>query len=191
MKWIAISIVFSLSCFAQHLSEPYSVKGDRLGENLATWKANNPRFDSCDGNAGDRIADPDVVYCVPRSWEDGQSLSFAGSPLLAETTWFYKGSLYKIEMTLLSTAGLANIMTGLKTTLGTPNHRQTKTLRNGFGFKFDRHRWTWTNKVSTAELVYSNTGDDCPRITFTLDGPNKTATASHKIAELNGAPSGT
>lgn len=176
-----------MAASSQSAPEPYSVKADKLGEALTEWKANNPQVDKCNNNTVDNrpdsAVDPDVIYCFPRSLQDGQSLTYATAPLLTETAWFYNGRLYKVEMTLFSSAWLTNVMTGLAEKFGAPAGRETTPLQNGFGARFEQERWTWTNGVSTVELMYSNAPSNCPDVTFTLDSPNKDVTDRQKQAE--------
>jgi hypothetical protein len=196
LQWIPLLIAFSAVPSAPQIQpEPYSVKADKLGETLTAWKTNNPRLDKCENDTVDNrigsAVDPDVVYCIARSWEDDQNLTFATAPLLTETAWFYKGSLYKVEMTLLNRFGLPDVMAGRGTKLGAPSGRETTPMQNGFGASFEEDRWTWANKVSTAELVYTDAPDDCPQVTFTLDAPNKEVTDRQKQVEEGKARSDT
>jgi hypothetical protein len=182
MMWVSLVMALNLSCCAQDPSEPYAVGGDRLGETLTEWKANNPDLDICRNKTHERgeraSVDHDVVYCVPRPGADGAPLSFAGATLLAETAWFYKGSLFKIEITLRNKTGLADVMNFLRARLGTQTGRGRTPFRDGFGFRFEQFTWIWRNKVSTAQLTLSNTPDDSPQIIFTLDSVNNNVTES-------------
>lgn len=166
-----------MTAFSQSSPQPYSLKADRLGETLMEWKANNPRFDECDkyriDDLPDSAIDPKLVYCVTRRWEDGQNFTYARTPLLTETAWFYKNSLYKVEMTLLTDAGIGDVITALKRKFGKPAGSKTTWRENGFGVRFERKRLTWTNRVSTLELTYSNASSDHPEVLFTLNALDK------------------
>ena len=192
-RWIIHLIVLSTTYAApQGQPEPYSIKLDKLGENLSQWLANNPDFDYCDNNTVDNrpgsAIDTDVVYCFPRIHDD-KRLTYGSAPLLTETVWFYKRSLYKLEMTLRSRFGLADAMPALEAKFGEPSGREVTWMQNGFGAKFERSRWTWTNKLSTVELVYSDAPDDYPTITVTLDAANKEVSDRIKRAEQTRARS--
>jgi hypothetical protein len=176
MRLAALAIALSVSCPAQTPPKPYTVKSDVLGETLKDWKGNNPQIDHCENNTVDNRAgseaDPDVMFCIPRAGLP-DNLTFAAAPLLEETAWFYKGSLYKLEIVLENRFGLPDVMTGLQAKLGDPATRESAPLQNGFGAKFEQEKWGWTNGVSSAELVYSDASNDHPAITFALDEPNK------------------
>jgi len=170
-------VLLSLAASSQTHTEPYSVKTDRLGETVGEWRTNNPHVDSCQNNTVDdhpgSEIDPDLMFCIPRSGFADGSLTFAAAPLLSETAWFYKGSMYKVELTLKNSFGLPDIMTGLRAKFGVPTSKEKTPLQNGFGARFQRDKWTWTNGISTVELVYSDAPNDYPSITFTLDTINK------------------
>lgn len=130
--------------------------------------------------------DPDVVFCFPPS---GDNLTFANAPLLSETSWFYKGHLYKLEMTLRNTFGLPDLMTALGEKFGKPASHQTTQLQNGFGAQFEQDVFNWNNGVSTVELSYVLKPDQSPTLKFTLDAPNREVTERQKVASQKKATS--
>jgi hypothetical protein len=171
-----IMIMLAATAFSQSPPQPYSVKADRLGETLAEWGANNPRFDKCpDYTIDDRYGSvsPKLVDCLTRSWKDGQDFTYATSPVLLETAWFYRDNLYKVEITLLSQAGLPDVISRLKRKFGKPVGRETTRTQNGFGVRSERKELTWTNTASTLLLSYSTAYDERPRLTFTFNTLNK------------------
>jgi hypothetical protein len=184
-KSILLFVALAITACAQSAPEPYSVKADQLGETLTQWKANNPRSDECDNiTVDDRSGStlvPNVVYCL--NWETGQNFTYATAPLLVETAWFYKDSLYRVDMTLASTEGLTDVMTGLRQKFGKPVEQETTRTHNSFGGTLEQKRFTWTNRLSTLELIYSDTLDDHPHVTFTLDPANSDATRHAKQTE--------
>jgi hypothetical protein len=184
-KSILIFVALATFARAQSAPEPYSVKADQLGETLTQWKANNPRSNECDNiTVDDRSSStlvPKVVYCL--NWETGQNFTYATAPLLIETAWFYKDSLYRVDMTLASVEGLTHVMTGLREKFGKPVERETTRTQNSFGGTLEQKRFTWTNRLSTLELTYSDTLDDHPHVTFTLDPPDSDATRRAKQTE--------
>jgi hypothetical protein len=153
----------------QHaMAEPYSVKADKLGETLAEWKANNPA-DYCNNDTVDGLAnsavDPDVIFCSPSG-----TRTYADQEELSESASFYKGHLFRVQIFLYNMLRLPPVMTALKEKFGTPSGHEATPLHNGFGARFDAHKWRWTNGVSTIELAYiDEPGPDCPIVTFTLD----------------------
>jgi len=179
-KSVFLFAVLSTTALSQSAPEPYSVKADKLGETITEWKANNPRLNHCQNSTiNDKVGaalDPDVVYCLPRASGDEPDLTYATAPLVSEVAWFYRGTLYKLELPLRSTARLALVMAALGEKFGTATEKETTPLQNGFGAKFVQERWTWKNGVSTLQVVYSDAADSCPAITFTLDAPNKEVT---------------
>ena len=157
------------------------------------WTANNPRFDKCDNSALDDLSDsaldPKLVYCVTRRWKEEQNFTYATTPLLTETAWFYKDSLYKVEMTLLTDAGISGVITRLKWKFGKPAGRESTRTQNGFGARFEHKRLTWKNRVSTLELIYSSASGDHPDLTFTLSPPNQDVIGRAKQTERTKASS--
>ena len=131
--------------------------------------------------------DPDVVYCFPPSGDN--NLTFANAPLLSETSWFYKGHLYKVEMTLRNTFGLPDLMTALGEKFGKPASHEVTQLQNGFAAQFEQDVFKWNNGVSTLELSYSLKPDECPTVVFTLDAPNREVTERQKNASQRKATS--
>lgn len=186
MRNILFAMVLSFSCSAQVPPNPYAVKDDRLGETLMEWKANNLDLDSCTTQNlnGDSRISSDIVSCSPRPGLDGQTLSFAGVPLLMETAWFYKGNLYKVEMILASRRGVPSVMASLIQNLGTHSAKESKASRDGFGFRFDQKSWTWRNKVSTVEFKFSNSVNASPQVTFTLNGGASTLIEANRRQAL-------
>lgn len=45
MRLATLTIALCVSCLAQNLPKPYTIKADVLGEALKEWKANNPQID--------------------------------------------------------------------------------------------------------------------------------------------------
>lgn len=176
-----------MTALSQSAPQPYSVKADKLGESLMEWRANNPRFDKCEKYAVDDLSDSSIdrklVYCVTRRWEQGQNFTYATTPLLTETAWFYKDSLYKVDLTLLTDAGIREVITGLTWKFGKPVGRETTRTQNGFGVRSEHKRLTWTNQVSTLELTYSNAQADHPHVLFTLNALDKGVTDRAKQTE--------
>jgi len=186
-KSVLLFIAVCVTAFSQSAPQPYSVKADKLGEALTQWKANNPRFDKCGNNMlddlSDSAVDPSLLYCLARRWEQGQNFTYADASLLSETAWFYKNSLCKVEITLLSDAGLSDLMAALKKKFGKPAGRETTRTRNGFGVISEHVRLNWTNRVSTVELTYSNAINDRPQVTFTLNATSWNLTDRAKRSE--------
>ena|SRR5271165_863859 len=194
LLFLTLSVIAaSMTAFSQSAPQPYSLKADRLGETLTQWTANNPRFYRCDrasvDDLPDSTVDPRFVYCLTRRWEQGQNFTYATTPLLTETAWFYKGSLYKVEMTLLTASGIKEVLTGLRWKFGKPAVRETTRTQNGFGVRLEQKRLTWTNRVSTLELTYSNAQADHPNVLFTLNSSDKDVINRAKQTERTKASS--
>jgi len=169
-------LVLALGASAQQAAkaEPYSVKGDKLGEIAAEWLASNPAHkDWTCGDVSD-IAEGKTVDCsnlllplhVPHVPED----TYAGTSVLYESVSFVakdsKLILYKIEIHLYNPFGL----TALWDKFGTPSEHKVTSLQNAFGAQFERNTWKWANGVTSLELVYAlGAPDDRPSLIFTLD----------------------
>jgi len=182
-----VFVMLSAIAFPQSPPVPYSVKADRLGETIAEWTANNPGFVKCPNYAIDDMygssVDPKLMYCLTHSREDGQDLTYAESPVLLETAWFYRDSLYKVEMTFLSQAGLTDVIAGLKRKFGKGVGRETTRTQNSFGVRSEQKRLTWTNTISTLQLSYSTASNEFPHLTFTFNALNKELTHGAKSTE--------
>jgi hypothetical protein len=184
-KSMLLLVALGIPAFAQNVPQPYNVKADQLGETLTQWKANNPRSNECDNLTVDDRSNsslgPKVAYCL--NWVSGQNFTYATAPLLAETAWFNKGILYRVDITLVSTEGLTDVMTGLREKFGKPVKRETMRTQNSFGGRLEQKRFLWTNGPSTLELTYSDTLDDHPHVTFALDPLDRDATRHAKQIE--------
>ena len=179
-------LALSAACRAQEPPEPYSVKGDRLGESQEVWSANNPHVDVCDYNTMDShpgsAVDPDVEYCSARA---GENPTFATAPLKNITAWFYKGHLFKIEMDVWNHNWSNTVLSALLERYGTAKVKRIP-LENGFGARFNRNTYiyTWENGVSTIEF-----SDYALSVAVTLDTVDKEVTRRIKQAEREKAES--
>jgi hypothetical protein len=174
-KLLLLILALTITAVPQSTPAPYSVKADKLGENLAEWKTNNPRSAKCDDTVLDDLprsgAGSWLAYCLTRDWKNADTFTYANAPLLTETAWFLNGSLQKVDMFLLNSDPLADVLAGLKTKFGKPASKQATHVQNGFGSRFEQKRLTWTNHASTLELIYSSVPGTRPRLTFTFDLP--------------------
>ncbi|HZQ95287.1 MAG TPA: hypothetical protein VFA67_09795 [Candidatus Sulfotelmatobacter sp.] len=174
-KLLLLILVGTITAVAQSTPTPYSVKADKLGETVVEWEANNPRSARCDDTVLEDFhysgAGAWIAYCLSRDLHSDHSFTYGAAPLLTQTAWFYNGSLQKLDLTLVSSDALSDIIAGLKAKFGKPASKQTVRLQNGFGSRFEQKRWTWTNRLSVLDFIYSSVPGDRPRITFTLTAP--------------------
>jgi hypothetical protein len=164
-RTIAILIFIAILALGAHAQrandlEPYSVKGDKLGETAAEWLASDPAH---------------------KNWACGEALhkgTYAEVLLASESVFFvargHKLILYKVEMNLWNDMYLPRIMTALRDKFGTPAAHEVTSLQNTDGAALDRSMWRWTNGLSSVELVYAlGAPNDVPALTFTLDSPSE------------------
>jgi hypothetical protein len=169
-----VIVAATVMAFAQTSQQPYSVKGDRLGETLSEWSNNNPSADRCDETVLDLPRDADhswLAYCLTRGPKQSDTFTYGTAQLRTQSAWFHNGKLYKVEMSFLNNESVPELLAGLKQKFGRPSSKQTSHLQNGFGSQFEEKRIRWTNKVSMLELVYSTVPGNYLRLTFTLDVP--------------------
>jgi hypothetical protein len=172
-------LALSATCCAQVPPEPYSVKGDRLGESQEVWEANNPHVDVCRDDTVDSLlgstVDPDLVYCSARM---GENPTFATAPLKNITAWFYKGHLFKIEMDVWNHNWSNTIISALVDRYGSARVKRIS-LKNGFGVRFNKtvYVYTWENGISTIKF-----NDYALNVAVTLDALDKQASSGTKQA---------
>lgn len=162
--------------------DPYSVKGDRLGETAAEWLASDPAHKgwSCgDGLhlAVDKVAESKTVECSTLGWAIDKG-TYAEALLSSESVFFvardHKLILYRVEMNLWNDMYVPRIMRALRDKFGEPTAHEVTSLQSTGGAAFDRSVWKWTNGLSSVELKYALWGpDEIPALTFTLDGPDE------------------
>jgi len=197
-------VAFALGASAQQVvnPEPYSVKGDKLGETAAEWLASNPTHKdwTCGDSSG--MAEGSTIECsclfFLRKLEQGKAYqpspdeTYAGTSLVHGSVSFIgKDSrliLYKVEMGF-DKSDLTLLMPALVDKFGTPASHDVIPLQNGFGAKFEMSMLNWTNGVSSVEFVYSDAPDQSPVLIFTLDGPAKELKGRQDKAEHNKARS--
>ena len=183
--------------------EPYSVKGDKLGETSAEWLASNPNHKTWTCGDVSGIAEGKTVYCfsgifelvkMGDTYQPSSDGTYAGGLLQDESVSFVakdgKLILYQIEMTFDNQFCLTPLMPALSDKFGSsPEHRVTP-LQNAFGAQFERTTWKWTNGVTSLELVYAlGVPHDHPSVTFTLDTLFKEVKGRQDKAEHNKARS--
>jgi hypothetical protein len=166
--------------------EPYSVKGDKLGETAAEWLASNPTHKDWDCGDASGMAEGKTIDCSCLPWlrtaEKGKPYprradeTYAGASLVLTSVSFVwresKLILYKVEMGF-GKSDSTMLMSALVDKFGTPASQVVVPLQNGFGAKFEMNMLNWTNGVSSVEFVYTDAPDQSPMLTFTLDGPAK------------------
>lgn len=155
--------------------EPYSVKGDKLGETAAQWLASDPVHKSW--TCGDVLHLPEgkTTDCTTLGWAIDKG-TYAEALLSSESVFFVakqgKPILYKVEMKLWNDMYVPRIMGALRDKFGAPTAHEVTSLQNAKGSGFDRSTWRWTNGISSVELVYTlGVPHEIPALTFTLDGP--------------------
>ncbi len=170
-----LAVAFGANAQQENNLEPYSVKGDRLGETAAEWLASDPVHKAW--TCGDVLHLPEgkTTECTTLGWAIDKG-TYAEALLSSGSVFFVakdgKLILYKVEMNLWNDMYVPRIMRALRDKFGMPTAHEVRSLQNDGGSTFDRSTWRWTNGVSSVELVYAlGVPNDIPALTFTLDGP--------------------
>jgi len=170
-----LAVAFGANALQANSLEPYSVKGDKLGESAAEWLASDPAHKAW--TCGNVLHQPEgnTTECTTLGWAIDKG-TYAEALLSSGSVFFVaKGGkliLYKVEMNLWNDMYLPRIMRALRDKFGVPAAQEVTSLQSASGSAFDRSTWRWTNGVSSVELVYAlGVPDDIPALTFTLDGP--------------------
>ncbi|MGD0987298.1 MAG: hypothetical protein ABR874_05785 [Candidatus Sulfotelmatobacter sp.] len=181
-RTIAILIFIAILALGAHAQrandlEPYSVKGDKLGETAAEWLASDPAHKNWACGEALHLADGKTADCTTLGWAFDKG-TYAEVLLASESVFFvargHKLILYKVEMNLWNDMYLPRIMTALRDKFGTPAAHEVTSLQNTDGAALDRSMWRWTNGLSSVELVYAlGAPNDVPALTFTLDSPSE------------------
>ena len=155
--------------------EPYSVKGDKLGESAAEWLASDPVHKAWTCGNVLHLPEGKTTECTTLGWAIDKG-TYAEALLSSGSVFFVakdgKLILYKVEMNLWNDMYVPRIMRALRDKFGVPAAHEVTSLQSAGGSAFDRSTWRWTNGVSSVELVYAlGVPDDIPALTFTLDGP--------------------
>lgn len=173
-------LALSLGATAQQTAnpEPYSVKGDKLGETSVEWLTSDSNHKDWVCEDASQAAGGKPLTCV---WEErlhsgkGAPATYAGMELFKQSVSFVakdaKLIVYRIELTFCNGHDYeATLLSALNEKFGTASHRVTR-LQNGFGAAFDEDTWGWANGVSTVTLDYVIPEPiyHSPVVTFTLD----------------------
>jgi hypothetical protein len=155
--------------------EPYSVKGDRLGESAADWLASDPVHKAWTCASVLHVAEGKTAECSTLGWAIDKG-TYAEALLSSESVFFVardnKLILYKVEMNLWNDMYVSPIMRALRDKFGMPTAHEVTSMEGAGGGSVDRSTWKWTNGVSSVELVYAlGVPNDIPAVTFTLDDP--------------------
>lgn len=177
-------LAISLGASSQQTAdpEPYSVKGDKLGETSAEWLTSDSSHKDWVCEDASQAAGGKPLTCV---WEErlrsgkGTPATYAGVELFKQSVSFVakdaKLIVYQIELTFCNGPDHeATLLSALNERFGTASHRVTR-LQNGFGATFDEDSWGWTNGVSTVilDFVIPEPIYHSPVVTFTLDAVAK------------------
>ena len=161
----AAILAFAIVASAQQATvpEPYSVKGDKLGETSAEWLASDSDHKNWMCEDASHVVDGEPFDCISDSMSPGKArtdVTYAGVGLFKQSASFVaKGDkliLYRIDLTFGNVAGANNearLLDALNEKFGTASHEIT-TLQNGYGATSQEDSWFWTNGVSAVRLDY-------------------------------------
>lgn len=162
--------------------EPYSVKGDKLGETSAEWLASDPDHKNWACGDASHVADGKPFDCSWDSVLPGKaktSVTYAGMELFKQSVSFVAKDnrliVYRVDLTFCNGDGYeATLISALNEKFGTASLKVTP-LQNGFGATSQEDTWFWTNGVSTVSLDYILPEPiyHSPIVTFTLDAVAK------------------
>jgi hypothetical protein len=164
-------LVVAVGLSAQVMSEPYSVKGDKLGETATEWLASSPTHKdwTCMPSDASRIVEGQTVDCsISFRLKD----TYAGRSMSDESVSFVakdgKLLLYRVSMDFIGRMDYVaadDILAAFNEKFGTGIDHKTP-LQNGFGARFEKNTWDWTNGVSSAELTYVPGDQSYPSVVF-------------------------
>ena len=120
-------------------TEPYEVKGVKLGSSLDEWKQ-RPAAAEC----REVVNKGDDYSCL----ELGATFAGASGK---EIVSFYKQRLSSFYF-VISAADYSGVRAALEQKFGKPASVESKTYQNGYGAKFQGEYVTWTNGISTIAL---------------------------------------